>query len=84
MERDLLFWGEQEEKDVLMPHFPLLQPASEKPACLHFSSGEMCEEKTQAVITCNSSVAKNNGEREESAICCVWLGSQEGMNSLLP
>lgn len=31
--------------------------------CLHFSSGEMCEEKTQAIISCNGRMVNNKRER---------------------
>lgn len=78
--KKLLFQGEQEEEDVLMPAAILSPPAARlRETCLDFSSGEMCEEKTQAIITCNSRLVNNKREREMHHLTCL---ARRGVNSL--
>lgn len=63
LEKDLLFQGEQEE-DVLVLTDILSTPAATfRETCLHFSSGDMCEKKMQAIISCNSTAVNNKNER---------------------
>jgi len=70
-----------------MPTAVLSTPAARfRETWLHFSGGEMCEEKVQGIISCNSKwcsilIIK---ERDKCKVWCFWPGSQEGSNSLLP
>lgn len=65
----------------LQPYFPLPQQGSEKSVCISAEKYVMRKRKPLLPVIVEWSIIK---EREKSTVWCFWLGSQEGVNSLLP